>query len=69
MAEVQEQMAEEKRRERADRDEEATVAAASGRQRNYFMADGRPFNINENRLAFRLQDDRQGVRTYPAKYL
>ncbi len=57
MQEVQEQMEEEKRQERAD-----TAADGQGKRvRNLFMADGRPFNMNEGRLGFRLHDDRQAM--------
>jgi hypothetical protein len=60
MQEVQEQMEEEKRQERADTGDQAADGQGK-RARNLFMADGRPFNMNEGRLAFRLHDDRQAA--------
>jgi hypothetical protein len=60
MQEVQEQMEEEKRQERADPADPAADGQGK-RARNLFMADGRPFNMNEGRLGFRLHDDRQAI--------
>ena len=51
-------MEEEKRQQRADREEEA-ASGPQKRERNFFMPDGRPFNMNEARIGFRLLDNRQ----------
>jgi hypothetical protein len=58
MQAVLEQIEEEKRRQRAQRDEEEEACGVQRSQRKFFMPDGRPFNMNEGRLTFRLQDDR-----------